>query len=129
MKYIIASLLIAASIFGVVSSARVSAQFDPFENTCEGVTDSTVCTEKNNNTINPLSGTGGILVRAARFITLLTGIASIIIIIISALKYILSAGDSNAINSAKNTILYALVGLVLSISGQAIISFVINRIN
>jgi len=37
-------------------------------------------------------------------------------------------GDSNSINSAKNTILYALIGLVISLLAQGIILFVINSV-
>jgi hypothetical protein len=75
---------------------------------------------------NPFTGKNGILMRAMKLLATITGIASIIIIIVGAIKYITSAGDATSINSAKNTILYALIGLIISILAQGIILFVIS---
>lgn len=55
-------------------------------------------------------------------------IVSIIFIAIGGLKYVLSSGDSNAIQSAKNTILYAVIGLVVGISAFTIVGFVAGRL-
>lgn len=112
---------------------------NPFDEVCTGVpiTDdpstpeneaSSVCAEKDNDT-NPLSGTGGLLLRAARFLSLITGIASIIIIIYGSIKYMTSTGTPASVDSAKNTIFYALIGLIISLFAQAILVFVINNIN
>ena len=46
----------------------------------------------------------------------------------SGLEYIVSAGNPEKTSSAKNGIIYALVGLVVAISAQAIVSFVANRL-
>lgn len=51
---------------------------------------------------------------------------SLLFIVIGGLKYTLSNGDSNAIASAKNTILYAIMGLVLGVSAFSIIGFVFS---
>lgn len=56
------------------------------------------------------------------------GIASVVMVIIGAFKYILSHGDANSISSAKNTIAFALVGLVIAIMAQAIVKFVLNKL-
>lgn len=53
---------------------------------------------------------------------------SLLFIVIGGLKYTLSGGDSNAIASAKNTILYAVVGLVLGVSVFTIIGFVFSQV-
>lgn len=55
----------------------------------------------------------------------IVGAASVIIIIIGGLRYVTSAGDSNAVNGAKNTILYAVVGLVVASMAYAIVNFII----
>lgn len=55
------------------------------------------------------------------------GIISVIMIIVGGLKYILSGGDSNSVSSAKNTILYAVVGLVIVAFAQIIVLFVLDR--
>ena len=56
----------------------------------------------------------------------LIGAISIVMIIIGGLRYVLSAGDSKATAAAKDTILYAVVGLVIALSAAAIIRFVLG---
>ncbi len=55
------------------------------------------------------------------------GVISVIMIIIGGLKYTSSQGDSSGISSAKNTIIYALVGLVVVVLAQVIVRFVVGR--
>jgi len=54
------------------------------------------------------------------------GIA-IIMIIIGGLRYVLSAGNPAGVQDAKNTILYAIVGLVIAGGAYAIVSFVTGQ--
>ena len=58
----------------------------------------------------------------------IVGVAAVIMVIIGGFKYITSQGDSSNVNSAKNTILYALIGLVVVALAQVIVKFVLNRI-
>ncbi len=55
------------------------------------------------------------------------GAVAVIVIILSGVFYVTSIGDSNLIAKAKNTLLYAVVGLVVAIMAYAIVNFVINR--
>ena len=48
-------------------------------------------------------------------------------IIIGGLRYITSGGDSGNVTGAKNTILYAVVGLIVVALAQVIVRFVVNR--
>lgn len=54
---------------------------------------------------------------------ILGGIA-IIMIVIGGMKYTLSNGDSSQLTSAKNTILYSVIGLVVAMLASAIVLFV-----
>jgi hypothetical protein len=56
------------------------------------------------------------------------GIASVIMIMVGGFKYIVSQGDGGNVSSAKNTILYAIIGLVVALFAQLIVRFVINRV-
>ena len=74
-------------------------------------------------------GTVETLIKTAiTILSLVVGIISVIMIIIGALKYITSAGDSNSINTAKNTILYAVIGLAIAASAQIIVRFVLTKL-
>src|ERR1700741_4570446 len=59
--------------------------------------------------------------------SIVVGVVALIMIIIGGLKYITSSGDSNNITSAKNTILYAIIGLVVVALAQFIVKFVLNK--
>lgn len=65
---------------------------------------------------------------AINLISIVVGVIAVIMIIVGGLKYILSSGDSNNINSAKNTILYAIIGLVIVAFAQVIVKFVLNKV-
>lgn len=54
------------------------------------------------------------------------GAISVIMLIIGGIRYTTSNGDQQAVQNAKNTILYAVVGLVIAILAFAAINFVIG---
>jgi hypothetical protein len=78
-----------------------------------------------------LSGTGTLLGTVGTIINTLfivAGAVAVIIMIMGGIRYITSTGDSKRIQAAKDTILYAVIGLVVVILGRAIVGFVIGQI-
>ena len=55
------------------------------------------------------------------------GALSVIMLIWGGIRYTTSAGDSNKVTAAKNTVLYAIVGLVVAILAYAIVNMVIDK--
>ena len=53
---------------------------------------------------------------------------SVIMVVIGGLRYVLSGGDAAGVRSAKDTILYALIGLGISIVAFGIVNFVIGKL-
>jgi len=88
----------------------------------------TVCGENGAGGSNPLFGPGGILTTVVQILTIIIGIASVFTIIIAGLRMIVSNGDSNTINVARNAIIYAAAGLAITAAAQAIVTFVLSRI-
>jgi hypothetical protein len=60
-------------------------------------------------------------------LSLVVGIAAVVMIIIGGLRYVTSNGDSGQVGNAKNTILYAVVGLVVVALAQVIVRFVVSK--
>ena len=58
----------------------------------------------------------------------LIGILSVIMLIFGGIKYATSGGDANKVTSAKNTIMYAIIGLVVAFFAWAIVNWVITSI-
>jgi len=54
------------------------------------------------------------------------GAIAVIMIIIGGIRYTTSNGDSGQITSAKNTILYAVIGLVVALLAYAIVNFIVD---
>lgn len=59
-------------------------------------------------------------------LSIIVGIAAVIMVIVSGFKYITSGGDSSKVGSAKSTLIYALVGMVIATLAQLLIHFVFN---
>ena len=59
--------------------------------------------------------------------SVIVGSISVIMIIVGGFRYITSAGDSNNVSGAKNTILYAIVGLIIVAFAEIIVQFVLQR--
>lgn len=70
---------------------------------------------------------GGVFQRIADFLIFLVGALSVIFLIIGGLRYVVSSGNSSQVESAKNTILYAIIGLIVAIAAFAIVRFVISQ--
>lgn len=75
-----------------------------------------------------LFGTGGVLTSITNTLLFIVGALSVIMIIIGGLRYVVSGGNSTSITGAKNTILYALVGLVVAFVAYAAINFVLGTL-
>lgn len=72
------------------------------------------------------SGQGGIFRTITNVLLFLIGAISVIMLIIGGIRYVVSGGDSTAVQNAKNTILYAIVGVVVAILAYAVVNFVIS---
>ncbi len=59
---------------------------------------------------------------------IIVGGVSVLVIVMGGLLFVLSAGDANTTKRAKDAILYAVVGLVVAIFAQAIVSFVLGAV-
>lgn len=60
-------------------------------------------------------------------ISIVVGVVAVIMLIIGGLKYITSNGDSGNVTGAKNTILYAIIGLVVVALAQIVVRFILGR--
>ena len=75
-----------------------------------------------------LIGDNGVFNRLTSTILLIVGFISVIMLVYGGLRYILSGGDSKKVTDAKNTVLYAIIGLIISLLSYAIVKFVLNSV-
>lgn len=80
------------------------------------------------STTDPLTGNNGVIVKAANIFALVAGIAAVIIIIIAGINFIMSSGDAAKTGRARETIIYAAVGIVVIVLARTIITFIVSRV-
>ncbi len=129
-RILIILAMLAALIVPAAFSISASAQDPnvPLDPVCTGAAASSpVCASKDQSE-NPLTGPDGIITNTVRIISFMVGVAAVFMVILGGLKYVTSNGDSNSTASAKNTILYAVIGIIVFLLSQAIVIFVISKI-
>jgi hypothetical protein len=119
IKYIILTLGMMAG-FGLATIPAGVSALDPLAPACKGDTTSAVCKKETGGTFKHYVG---IIVNA---LLLILGAVSVIVIIIAGITYTTSGGDANLVAKAKNTLIYAIVGLVVAILAYPIVNYVIS---
>lgn len=132
------TVLVASLVFATVlampalaSAQAVSSNPNIQDSLCTGAADlqfqdssSTSCEEAaggSGQQVNKLVG------QIINIFSIVVGIVAVIMIIYGGFRYITSGGDSGNVTNAKNTILYAIIGLVIVALAQFIVKFVLGK--
>lgn len=73
------------------------------------------------------SSLNNLIENIVNIISIIIGIIAVIMIIVGGFKFITSGGDSAKVVSARNTVLYAIVGLIIVALAQLIVRFVLSQ--
>ncbi|MBI2007967.1 hypothetical protein HYS85_01890 [Candidatus Saccharibacteria bacterium] len=65
--------------------------------------------------------------KIVNIISIIVGVVAVIMIIVGGFRYIASGGKAESVSGAKNTILYALIGLIIVALAQVIVRFVLKQ--
>lgn len=121
LSSLLIGLFLALGVFSLATSVLAAPQ----DKVCEGIglagTSGTCEDEAGSPTVQGTVRTGVVLM------SYLVGVAAIIMVIMGAFKYVTSGGDTNKVTSAKNTIVYALIGLVVAVLAQVLVRFVLTK--
>lgn len=118
-KAIIAAAVVVASVCGGVLSAQpAGAAVDLYQDVCAApnAQNTEFCKQKGKTADSVIQG-------IINFLLMLAAIISVIVIIVGGFRYSTSGGDANQVTAAKNTILYAVIGLVVSLFAWSIVNF------
>lgn len=125
-KAILISLVLMITSFATLAiTAPVSAQLSQSSKNaaCEGISSTTggQCGTDSAGSLN------NVIAAILNLLSVVVGIIAVVMIIVGALKFITSGGDSQKVASARSTILYAVIGLVIVALAQVIVRFVLNK--
>ena len=136
MRRLVLIVLIVVISLGFLSPVPVGAKgVDIIKNVC--VDDSgkelppdkrpSICDDNSSdpNAPNPIYGQDGILTRAIEVLSIIAGIAAIFAIIFAGLKFATSQGDPSSVSTARQSLIYAIIGIVIVVVSQAVVKFVL----
>lgn len=86
--------------------------------------------EKNLNALG--LGDTDLISTIGRIITILLGligVVAVIMLIIGGFKYTVSGGNDKSVEAAKNQIMYAVIGIVITLLAAGIVQFVLSQLN
>jgi hypothetical protein len=101
---------------------------DPLADACATAPDSATCQSRGNPDTNPLTGTNGTLYRVATIIAVVAGLVAVIVIMVSGFRYVTSGGDAQKTASARSALIGAIVGLVIIVLAQSIITIIVRSL-
>ena len=110
------------TVFGIANAAGAAAETIANPTTVDY---STLEAVQCDGCPSDLFGEHGVFKQITNTILYIVGILAVIMLIIGGIRYVVSGGDSKKVTDAKNTILYAIIGLIICFLAFAIVNFVI----
>lgn len=110
-----------SSVLPVVANAGAAGVCD-----ISGASQSTYCQDqgKASTSNNPIIG---IIKTAINIVSYMAGVAAVVAILISSIKFMTANGDQNSISSAKKTLVFAAVGIIIVLIAQSIVAFALKK--
>lgn len=132
IKLIITTIaFLSASLFAplaITSVSMAAVQYTPGKGACSG-SNGGVPGEIQDCPSDSGSNLPNIVKNIINWFSWIVGAISVIMIIYGGFRYITSGGDQNGVTAAKNTLLYAVVGLIVVALSQIIVNFVLGAAN
>ena len=119
--------LLAVPAFALSVAGAVAVPSYAACDTAGGLTAAAECAKSEDQPAD-LFADGGVFQDITDVLLFIIGAVSVVMLIIGGIRYTISQGDSSAVTSAKNTILYAVIGLVVAILAYAVIHYVIGAL-
>lgn len=124
---LIIATLLASAVPAIVPSVAYAAENNITSGLCSGADTaagtSDTCTGDN---ASAASGLSALAKQVVNVFSIIVGVVAVIMIIYGGFKYITSGGDSGNVSGAKNTLIYAIVGLIIVALAQFIVRFVLT---
>ena len=123
-KSIISIAIMTCAVFGVSVLSTASLSGSVSAQVSKGIDTATTSEMKGKS----IDGDKGLIKTVVNVLLWAVGVLSVIMIIFSGFRYITSAGDASKTKSARSTLIYSVVGLIVAIMAWAIVNMVINRL-
>ena len=121
---LISTLMVAVMVFGV------SIIYQTGNTEIAGAINSEITSGMNATSAGTSTPTDAnvVIKNVTNIMFFIIGAVSVIMLIYGGIRYTTSGGNANSVTAAKNTVIYSIVGLVISILAYAIVNFVVTNI-
>jgi hypothetical protein len=121
-------IVISFLLLLAIPATAAAANTNPLDKIdCNAANHSAVCQDRNTHT-DPFTGPNGVLHTATDLVAFAAGVAALIFLVLAGIKYITSQGDPAEVSKAKQSIIYAFVGLIIVGLAHQLVSYLISRI-
>jgi predicted permease len=128
---IISFVIVALFNFGFLGT-RAAAEVTPQDvqnSLCNGA-DVKISDQPCSNTDSQgLDTLAKVATRVINTLSLIVGIVAVVMIMVGGLRYVTSGGSDTSVTSAKNTILYAIIGLIVVALSQVLVHFILRQLS
>jgi tellurite resistance protein TehA-like permease len=133
-RFILLTVASSTLLVPVVATAFVATASADITAICQGTNDAggdgasgnaTQCGTAGSGSTDSLTSIAG---QVVNIFSIIVGITAVIMIIYGGFRYITSGGDSGRVGNAKNTLIYALVGLIVVALAQFLVHYVLNTV-
>jgi hypothetical protein len=129
LRVVVGGLLVISVVLGLsFMSLQGAGAATPQESACLGSGGTWDAGAGKCTTPNDPRTVSGTIQQVGNILIFIVGAVSVLMVIIGGLRYALAQGDSNAVNSAKNTVIYAIVGIIVSAMAYGLVNFVIVQL-
>jgi len=126
MKKLIIGLLVLVSSLSFMSAPVYAV--DVFPGCSSNLATTDVCGEVKNQTSSGTNPIISILKTVISIISYFIGVIAVIVLIIAGIQMITSGGNAQSVATARNSMIYALVGILVAVLAQVIVAFVLDKI-
>ncbi len=128
-SYVAAILIAVAALFIPVTAVNAACPTTTFGTSTNAAKDGINCAQGAGTPTTLFGGTGSIFTLVVNVLLFIIGAICVIMLIWGGIRYTTSAGNAANVTAAKNTIMYAIIGLIIAFLAFAIVNWVLGAIN
>ncbi len=126
-KAVLGLAVLAACIVPAASTSAASVEVN--QNLCGGANlNFSKASTKDCNKGKPEQKLNNLIEDIINIFSIVVGISAVIALIYGGFRYVISGGDSGDITTSRNTVIYALVGLVIVVFAQVVVKFILGKV-
>lgn len=124
IKLTVAAVVVSFAVALVATPVRSSAETSASQAVCDSLGASG---EVGGTCTTSGSGINNVLKTLLNILSFVAGVIAVIMIILAGIRFVTSQGESQSISAARNTVIYAVIGIIIVLLAQIIVRVVLSQ--